>query len=403
MIIFFSQKNSNDFSAKRLDDSKMKIVHVDINGWVYGVQKYVINLCREMKKIDGYQSVVVGACAEYFNRLREENIDVIPLVENWRKIEFDPKICVRLYQVIKKEKPDIIHSHSTKENIACKIIGGLLKIPVIPIYHCNHKLYERKDSRVEIKRKIYETIYLDILERWTSHFSPRNIAVSHSVKDNIKRFGIPGEKIEVIYSGINENDFRSRKFNHRNAKTKVKILSISRIDENKGIFDIINAAKIIKEKGCSFEINFGGDGPLLRESKELAARSRLNEEVKFLGYVKNVQKIQEASDILVSASYSEGLPLNIIEAMAMGLTVVATNIGGVSEIIEHGKNGLMTPCKNPIVLAENLFTVIQDARLRLRYGQEARETILQKFGIRKMVNNILNLYHFLPLKREGIS
>ena len=381
----------------------MKILHVDINGWVYGVQKYVINFCKELNKIHGYESVVVGACGEYFNRLLAENIDVIPLLNSWKRIELDPKIWVKLYQVIKGVKPDIIHPHNTKENIACKIIGGLLKIPVIPIYHCNHKLYERNNVSIGMKRKIYETIYLDILERLTSRFSAKDIAVSHSVKNNIKRFGISDEKIEIIYSGINGDDFKPKKFNPKKVKTKVNILSVSRIDENKGIFDIIDAVKIIKKRGCEFVINFGGDGPLLEEAKELVVSNRLNQEVKFLGYIKNIQEFQLTSDIFVSASYSEGLPLNIIEAMGMGLPVVATNVGGIPEIIEHGKNGLIIPDKNPIALALNLLTLIQDPSLRERYGQEARRTILEKFEIRKMVNNILDLYKYLLLGREGTS
>jgi glycosyltransferase involved in cell wall biosynthesis len=376
----------------------MKILHVDINGWVYGVQKYVINFCKELNKRDGYRSIVVGASGIYLKILKTENIEVIPLRGEWGKIDLDPKGWIRLFGIIEKVRPNIIHSHGTKEHIISKIIGRLLGIPSIPIYHCIHKISGSVNPRLGLKRRIYQTLYLDFLERFTSHFAYKNIAVSNSVKNNITRFGIPGEKIEVIYSGVELDDSLLRKEKVDGANGRIKILSVGRIDKNKGIADIIRVGKILKERGYDFEITFVGDGPLLGESRRLVERYRLKQQIKFSGYLEDIKQVLSSSDIFVSASYSEGLPLNIIEAMAYGLPVVVTNAGGVTEIVDDKVNGLVVKKGSPQQLKEALLLMLKNYKLRREYGRKGREKVLREFGIDRMIAQYISLYDTI-LKR----
>ena len=379
----------------------LKVVHVDINGWVYGVQKYVINFCKELNRIGGYRSIVVWPSGEYLNALRTENIPVVPIQDHWKKIDTDPAGWLRLYHVVKREEPRIIHSHGTKENIISRIIGRLLGIPVVPVYHCNHRQFGRRDNGIRFKRRIYEAIYLDVLERLTSYFSVENIAVSHSVRNNIRKFGIPDRKIRVIYSGINVDDFGVEEPTPAEKTDKVRIVSVSRIDESKGIIDIINAAKMIKEKGCSFEINFVGDGPLLKECRHLVNKYRLDTEITFLGYMKNVKEILLSSDVFVSASYSEGLPINIVEALSCGLPVVVTGAGGIKEIVDHQVNGLIVDTDAPEQLKEALLLMIGDSNLREKYGRRGRQKVLERFGIHRMISDYMNLYNAINERRTN--
>jgi glycosyltransferase involved in cell wall biosynthesis len=353
----------------------MKILHVDINGWVYGVQKYVTNFCSALNKIDGYRSVVVGPSGDYLKALREENIDAIPFQERWEKIDAAPRDWVKLYRIIKGVNPDIIHSHSTKENILSKIIGFLLGIPVIPVYHCNYKGIGSNNIGIGFKRMMYEKIYLDVLERLTSSVVPKNIAVSLAVRNNIRRFGIPEEKIEV------------------------RIVSISRIDEGKGIRDIIEAAKIIKEKESNFEINLVGDGPLVGDYQRLVNSYNLDGEVQFLGYMKNIREVLLTADIFVSASHNEGLGLNIIEAMIWGLPVVVTGVGGVPEIVDDKVNGFVVDPGDPEQLGEALLFMMKNSKLRREYGRKGREKVLKEFSIDRMLSSYISLYDSI-LKRR---
>jgi glycosyltransferase involved in cell wall biosynthesis len=371
----------------------MKILHVDINGWVYGVQRYVITFCKYLNMKEGFRCIVVGPSGTYLSTLREENIETIPLREEWAKIDLDLKGWIRLYEVIKRIRPDVIHSHGTKEHIISKIIAGMLGIPSIPIYHCRYKLSETDDAGISLKRRLYEMVYLEILERYTSRLALKNIAVSHSVKDNIKRFGIPEEKIEVIYSGIELNEPAPQMEKDEAVNGSMKILFLGRIDENKGVLDVVRAAKIVKQKGYTFEMKFVGDGPLRRECEHLVEEYGLRREITFLGYLKNVRELFLTSDIFVSASYSEGLPLNIIEAMGCGLPVIATGVGGTTEIINHGEDGIVIPMRDVRELANALISLMEDARLREKYGTNGRRRIEQEFRAEVMVASFVNFYN----------
>jgi glycosyltransferase involved in cell wall biosynthesis len=373
-------------------DKAVKILHVDVNGWVYGVQRYVINFCKKMNNIDGYNTIVVGPSEEYRKTLKKEKIYTIPLQEKWKKIDTDHKGWIRLYRIIRKERPHVIHCHGTKDNIITKIIGLLLRIPVVPIYHCNHKVYDSEERCGNLRRRVYELIYLDTLERVTSFFSRKNIAVSHAVKENIRGFGIPDMKIEVIHSGVWIDDSASRREKQNGINGRIKILSISRIEENKGILDIISAAKILKEDGRNFEINFVGDGPLVSECGQLVNKYGLNDEIKFLGYLKNTREIYLKSDIFISASYSEGFPLTIVEAMACGLPVVVTGVGGVPEIVDNKVNGLIVDRGNPEQLRKALLFMMKSSKLRREYGRKGREKVVAKFSMDRMIAQYISLY-----------
>jgi len=305
----------------------MKILHVDINGWIYGVQKYVINFCSALNKINGYRSMVVGPSGDYLKLLKEKNIEAIPFHERWEKIDTAPRDWVKLYQIIKGINPDIIHSHGTKENIVSKIIGFLLVIPVIPVYHCNYKQIGSNNIGIGFKRMMYETIYLDVLERLTSGAVAKNIAVSLAVRNNIRRFGIPEGKIEVIPPGIEVNILKVKEHGSNFNNRKIRITSISRVEKEKGILDIIEAAKILKAKNHSFEMVIVGGGSFLKKCGEIVHKNGLGAEIQFLGYRENVKEILLESDIFISASHSEGFGLNVIEAMSMGIPVIVSNAG----------------------------------------------------------------------------
>jgi glycosyltransferase involved in cell wall biosynthesis len=383
----------------------MNILHVDINGWIYGVQKYVINFCSALNKVNGYRSMVLGPSGDYLRALKERNIEAIPFQERWEKIDTAPRDWVKLFRIIKGVNPEIIHSHGTKENIVSKIIGFFLGIPVIPVYHCNYKGNYKgvgsNDIGLSFKRMMYETIYLDVLERLTSGVVPKNIAVSLAVRNNIRRFGIPEKKIAVIYSGVNIHDFEGRIINFPRPKNKVTIVSISRIDEGKGIRDIIEAAKILKERESNFEISLVGDGRLVGDYQRIVNSYKLDGEVKFLGYMKNIRDVLLTADIFVSASHSEGLGLNIIEAMVCGLPVVVTNAGGITEIVDNKVNGLVVKKGSPQQLEEALLLMMKDSKLRREYGRKGREKVVGKFGMDRMIAQYISLYDTIPVKKIG--
>jgi glycosyltransferase involved in cell wall biosynthesis len=370
----------------------MNILHVDINGWIYGVQKYVINFCTALNRNSGYRSLVVGPSGDYLRVLKEKDIEAIPFQERWKKIDTAPKDWVKLYRIIKGINPDIIHSHGTKENIVSKIIGFLLGIPVVPIYHCNYKGIGSNNIGIGFKRMMYEKIYLDVLERLTSGFVPKNIAVSRAVGNNVRRFGIPEGKIEVIHSGVNVHDFEREKVNSIRQKNKIRIVSISRIDEGKGIRDIIEAAKIIRGKESNFEINLVGDGSLVGDYQRLVNSYNLDGEVKFLGYMKNIREVLLTADIFVSASHNEGLGLNIIEAMICGLPVVVTGVGGVPEIVDDKVNGFVVDHGDPEQLGEALLFMMKNSKLRREYGRKGREKVVGKFSMDRMIAQYISLY-----------
>jgi glycosyltransferase involved in cell wall biosynthesis len=202
-------------------------------------------------------------------------------------------------------------------------------------------------------------------------------------------------KVSVIPNMIDTSLFPKHK---KNNNGKISILFMSKVESKKGAFDVIEAiSKVIK---CSnnTKFMFAGEGPDLNKLKLLCCENRYEEFIKFLGYVTEQKKVNfliNGDMFLFPSHYQEGMPYALLEAMAAGLPVIATNTGGVPEIINHNKNGLLVPPGKPEKLAEAIIDLIRKPKKRKKFGKVNQQIATSEFDINIICNKITQIYEKL--------
>jgi colanic acid/amylovoran biosynthesis glycosyltransferase len=195
------------------------------------------------------------------------------------------------------------------------------------------------------------------------------------------------EKIRVIHCGVDPEVFSPH--THHNSTGPFQILCVGSLEEVKGHTYLIEACRLLRERGVEFVCHLVGDGPLCRQIATQIRRTGLQQQVCMHGGLPRheVVKLHASADVLVLASVPtqrgkrEGIPVVLMEGMASGLPVVSSAISGIPELVESGQTGLLVPPRDAIALAEALYRLWNDAALRGRLGRAGREKVLQEFNL----------------------
>jgi glycosyltransferase involved in cell wall biosynthesis len=211
---------------------------------------------------------------------------------------------------------------------------------------------------------------------------------------------VPREKLRVIYNGIDVEKFKKSDARaareHLGITGRPTLVSVGSLTKQKGYPYLLEAAAKLKEPYPHFIWLVLGEGSERKVLEEKATALGLRDDVRFLGMKDNVIDYLRAADIFVLASLWEGLPNVVLEAMACELPVVATEVGGVRELIEDGVNGFLVPPKDAGALAQKIRYVIELPEAeRQRVGSAARKRIVERFSVGTMVREYERLYNEL--------
>ncbi|MCG0275463.1 MAG: glycosyltransferase family 4 protein [Thermosediminibacteraceae bacterium] len=300
------------------------------------------------------------------------------------------KSFVKLVQILKNEHVEIIHAHG----LAGAIIGTAASLVAgTPIILTTVHNFPKKD----------------LISRVAGYFLRYNhkiITVSQRMAEVvIKSWGIPPEKIEVIHNGIDPNPIAKYKRDiDKYQKKTFSFLNIARLIPDKGVDIFLKACALLLDKLSSdgFEVVFriAGSGPMEKELKAFARELGLRDKVFFLGFCPDIYRIMSNSDVLVLSSRSEGLSLSLLEAMAMGKPVIATDVGGNPEIVKHGITGILVPPADPNALADAMEYLIKNPGAAQKMAMTARQMVMERFTHVQMVNAVQNLLIDLASKRH---
>lgn len=206
------------------------------------------------------------------------------------------------------------------------------------------------------------------------------------------------DKITVIPNMIDTSIFPMHK---PNSNGKISILYMSKVENNKGVFDAIEAISQVAKYQNHIKFCVAGDGPDLNKLKLACCENGGEELIKFLGHVSDQRKINFLSQgdiFLFPSHYQEGMPYALLEAMAAGLPVIATDTGGIPEIIQHNKNGLLVPPGKPEQLADAIFHLIKHTRKRKAFGAMNRKKAQSQFDINIVCDKFTRIYEKLATK-----
>ncbi len=217
----------------------------------------------------------------------------------------------------------------------------------------------------------------------------RYIAVSEAVALGLQSIGISRDAIRVVPNGLrNIDDYAPRTTETYRSADSATLVSVARLVSQKGHTVLLEALSLLPEVTALF----AGDGPLRDDLESRARQLGVEDRTIFIGTVENVAPLLAKADLFVLTSLNEGLPLSILEAMAAGLAVVATRVGGTPELVTHGETGLLVEPEDAVSTAEAIRELLTDVDLRSRMGARGRTLVLERYTAERMVDGVLAVY-----------
>ena len=312
---------------------------------------------------------------------------------NSLKRDFSPiqdlKCLFQLYSLIRRGKYQIVHCHSTKAGILGRIAAWLARVP--RIYFTVHGWGFYNEQEYGWAQRI-----LILAERLCAHLSTKIICVSENdLKQGLARKIARAGKFTLIRNGVAmENLNRTGSLRREINATDEEVVfgMVARLHYPKDPILYLKAAKMVLESngGCHFVLI--GDGSLYDECLEFVSKSGLESRVHVLGFRKDARFLYSDFDVFVLSSLFEGLPLTVIEAMFAGLPVVASNVGGIPELVSDGRNGFLTIPGSPEDLAQKMLLLAEDDYLRRKMGGESSIIAKSQFALETMISQYRDLY-----------
>ncbi len=319
------------------------------------------------------------------NKSRKNKIRIVTLDCIRRNLSpvYDLITFLMLTALINQGKYDIAHFHNSKMGILGRLAAKLCGTS--KIYYTMHGLNLNKNTT----GRIYPI--LSLIERVVSGFSTRVIFVSkHDMEIGIRNGWASKTNACLIYNGIPKPDI-SDKTDHSSRMPVIAF--VARLNEPKMPEFVIRVSKKLFQAGYNHKLIIVGDGPKLESCRDLIRLFGIEQQVVLLGRCSNVTKLLSSVDIFCLFSKWEGLPISIIEAMMCGLPVVASDVGGIPELVEHGKVGYLIPGFDENLATEHLKELICDKRKREFFGEQARVVASSKFNVTGMVEQYRRLFN----------
>ncbi|MFH1012728.1 MAG: glycosyltransferase family 4 protein [Candidatus Peregrinibacteria bacterium] len=311
---------------------------------VGGAEKQMLLLAKHLSK----RGIRVNLAYGKYSRIRDMRDEFARVCEKVFELnalhKHDPRHYFELKRLLRNEKPDLVHLHLWNPG-ACRWAFFAATREKAPVVTTEHDPFELKGLKRAVKKMC--------LKR-TAH----TIAVSETGRRDLQEwYGIPDEKVSVVHNGIELERFLECR---EKAPLPVQpgdivITCVAELHERKGHRYLLEAFSRLQKNTPTLRLMLVGLGPLQRE---LEARYGNNDHIHFLGWRDDVAEILRASDIFVLPSLKEAFGLSVIEAMASGVAVIATASGGVPEIIENGKSGILVPPASSEKLAEAISALL---------------------------------------------
>ncbi len=367
----------------------MRILYVITASEYGGPSRHVVRLMHHWKK-HGHQ---VGLVSSPEPRLMREAQKVaaciFPNSHFVRRVQFtkDLQSLGPVFHAFKAFKPDLVSAHSTKAGFASRFCSAILGVrPVIFTAH-GWSFTEGKNTLAKY--------VLALAERWGAKFTAKIICVSQYDRELALKFKVaPADQLVMIHNGVDPRPFSTamssavdKKFRKDSAPV---ITTVGRLVPQKDPLTLLRACLLLKP---DFRVLIVGDGALRTQVKQFVNDNRkLYGSVSLLGESENIPEILTASDIFVLSSRWEGLPRAVIEAMIAGLPVVASQVGGVPELVEDGVTGFLVPPGDCQSLAQAIQKLLVGPELRRRMGQAGQEKALCQFSLDRMLAETQKVY-----------
>ena len=369
----------------------INIMHLRSSGGLFGAERVILSLARKADKSKFNTAVVC------FKDPRDKTVELLEEADKYgianKRIDlrnpFDLSSISRLRKLLREQEVDILHCHDYKANIAGYLATRSTDVRLIVTSHSADSKWSLSHWRI--------WAYELLSSAFIRHFD-RIVAVSDFIySETLAKKVSPGKAI-TIYNSVDldrfQNDVNNGDLREKfgiGPKSKV-IGTVGRLSTEKGYDYFLRAAKIVIEFDPSVVFLIAGDGRLREQLEYLSEELGIREKVIFTGLRQDIEDIYSMIDIFVSSSITEGLPLAILEAMAMGKPVIATNVGAVPKIVRHGRTGILLEPRDIVRLSKAIEDMVRSPGRAEMMAANGQNLVYSEFSDEVMVSKYEEVY-----------
>lgn len=338
------------------------IVHTEWSDGYGGQEHRIVLECREMMRRGHEAAIVCRPEAALLDKARDAGI---PSVAVPIRSSADPAAVVSMVRIFRKRRATVVNTHSGRDSWVGSIAAKLAAVPL---------LVRTRHISVPIRRHTFNLVY-----RWPDGY----ITTAGMIRDHLIEKGIPADRVVSIPTGVDPDRFLAgtdgtrirEEFAVPSGTFLVSMIGVLRSWKRHEVF--LESVLLLQGRGVPVHGLIVGEGPRRGKIEELIARGGAVNRITVTGYREDVPDILAASDVvLLTSDRFEGVPQVILQALAMGRPVIASPVGGVPEVVLHGKTGFLCPPGDASVYASAMARLAEDPDLRERMGKAGRELVL---------------------------
>ena len=361
----------------------IKIAYILAGYAVGGAERYVADLAAYLDR-DRFRVCVLGHAIGPVLRLAEHGIRI-------HQVSMESTYCVqampKLARWLRVERPDIVHTHDNRANFLGRIAARWVG--------CQTVFSTVHTSPIRTGRwGVLNGVYLGA-DRWSARYADRVIGTSDFLRDQIVRcLRVPEDRALTVHPGVDTNRFRAARVGMARPEehAEFRLAVVGRLALERRHEVVLEVAARVARRVPNMQVYILGEGTRRRHLEALAENLGLGRKVVFWGYVHDVPSYLSGMDVVVSAAEREGFGIALAEAMAMEIPVVAVNVGGVSELVRDGVDGVLVPEGDWSYMADALVGLAQDRERARRMGAAGRRIVEEKFRLEDMVGRMTAVY-----------
>jgi glycosyltransferase involved in cell wall biosynthesis/ribosomal protein S18 acetylase RimI-like enzyme len=354
--------------------------------------------------LDHGEVLGISAAGEYVEELELLGIRHVALASSTRGVNplADVKTMIQFWKILRKERPDILHTHNPKPGVYGRILGRLAGVPIV--INTVHGLYATDESAAWKKTVVYGLEYV------AARFSDAELVQNPEDVELLRRYRIvPRERLKLLGNGVDLSRFSPERARSSRVRIRaelgigpdeVVVGAVGRLVAEKGLPELVEAATDLGSS-ARFVVVGPHDPDKADSLDEATIRRGERAGIQFLGMRQDIDAVYGAFVVFVLASHREGYPRAAMEAAASGLPLVATDIRGCRQVVEHETNGLLVPARSPDLLTGAIRTLVDDPDLRVAMGRASSDRARRLFDERIVVEKVMDTYGDLA-DRKGL-
>lgn len=368
---------------------KIKIFYGVTKGNWGGAQKYVYDLATHLPREQFSVALIAGQPGVLCEKLKAQNIPVFTLESLGRDINLTRDITAfwKLLKILRQHKPDILHLNSPKMGLLGAIAGRLASVK--KIIYTSHG-WPFMENRNRLSKLSFKILCWKIIL-----FSHQTICISEKEKSLVKNWPFVAHKLKLVYNGIENINFLDKKLAREKLNLPEQSLVLGTIGElhrNKGLNYLIDAMAEIRENYPNLLLTIIGEGEERENLEAQIAYSKLQNQVRLAGNIPNAATLLPAFDIFVLPSIKEGLPYVILETGLAGLPVIASDVGGIHEVIKPEYSGILVEPKSVTDLIKNIKYLLLAPEKQKFYANNLQNIVKNNFSLEQMIERTLKIY-----------